>query len=159
MKNFKLLLVVLVVMTSISSAFAKKNPWRECGIGGMLFKETGWAAVLSNVIWDLGTTASSSTSSSEHLCEGKSASVAKFIHESYAVIEEETVKGQGTHLVTMLDTLGCDSNSHPAIINAVRADLSNTLSHDSYVGLTHTQKAQSYYSNVMNNVQGKCQLI
>jgi hypothetical protein len=32
------------------------NPYSDCGIGAALFKDTEWAAVTSNVTWDLGTT-------------------------------------------------------------------------------------------------------
>src|SRR5688572_5993856 len=36
---------------------AGPNPFSDCGIGAALFPKTGWAAVTSNVIWDIGTTA------------------------------------------------------------------------------------------------------
>ena len=33
------------------------NPWKHCGIGAMIFDDNGAAAAISNIIWDLGTTA------------------------------------------------------------------------------------------------------
>ncbi|MFZ4405475.1 MAG: DUF3015 family protein, partial [Pseudobdellovibrionaceae bacterium] len=109
-----------------------RNIWRECGIGGMLFKSTGWAAITSNIIWDLGTTATSSNVSSDDLCEGSSASTASFIHETYANLEEEIAVGQGTHVTAMLNMLGCDSSTHGGIISGLRSDLNSQMSQPEY---------------------------
>ncbi len=38
----------------------KLNLWVDCGIGAMIFDNTAWAAATSNIIWDLGITATTS---------------------------------------------------------------------------------------------------
>jgi hypothetical protein len=162
MKRVNVLLVVLSVCMMVETASAAKNVWRECGIGGMLFKETGWAAIVSNIIWDLGSTATSSNMSSADLCEGKAASTAQFVNETYANLEEETAVGSGTHLVTMLDILGCDQAVHAPIINSMRSDLQQRMASPGYSSETKMQKAEAYYNGLMNNaaVHAKeCQMI
>lgn len=154
-KVTKSVIILSIFIFSLPAMSGNKNPWGDCGIGAMVFPKTRWAAVISNVIWDWGTTASSSTSSSEHLCEGKSASAAKFINETYANLEEETAVGAGEHLTTMLNTLGCKTSSHKEIIDSVRVDFSATVKDPVYSEKNNTEKAQTYYMNVMNKVEGK----
>ena len=52
-----IILLAALPMTGMAQKKKELNPWIDCGIGAMIFTETNWAAVISNVIWDLGTTA------------------------------------------------------------------------------------------------------
>ena len=140
-----ILLFAVMALVSVP-AFAAKNAWRQCGIGGALFPNTGWAAVTSNVIWDLGTTATSSSSSSESQCSGRASTAAKFIHQNYAVLEEETATGHGDHLVTVLNILDCSKASHGTIINKVRTHFAQ----DMKAGM---QGDESYFNNLMNVIE------
>src|SRR5712692_9096400 len=135
---------------------AKKalNPWEDCGIGAMLFNETTWAAVISNVIWDLGTTAVTSNISSQETCSGKHAKVAQFIGVTYANLEEETIKGDGQHVHAMLNIMGCDASAHANIISAVRADFGNSVRNADYAEKTALVKAEDYYNLVQAKVSG-----
>ncbi len=162
MKKFTFLVVILGAMLTAEPASAAKNLWRQCGIGGMIFRETGWAAIISNIIWDLGTTATSSEISSEDMCEGKAADTAKFINETYANLEEETAVGSGEHLVTMLNIVGCDAKAHPAIISSMRSDLQKRMSSADFSSQTKVQKAEAYYNGLMDKVSGhakECHMI
>ncbi len=123
----KLALVLFFILLA-TPALAAKNIWRDCGIGALIFPGTGWAAVTSNIIWDLGITGSTSTSSSESQCAGKSSSVAKFIYQNYALIEDETAVGAGQHLATMLNILGCQAPAHSSLLQAIRGDFNKNLS-------------------------------
>lgn len=152
--KFPTIIFTAFMLFSISG-YAKKNPWGDCGIGAMIFPSTRWAAVLSNVIWDWGTTASSSTSSSEHLCEGKSASAAKLINETYVNLEEETAVGSGKHLTAVLTTLGCKNEAHAQIISSVRNDFSVAVKDPKYSQKNNSEKAESYYNNVIDKVEGQ----
>lgn len=154
MKKALILFAATIVTFSTTSAFAR-NIWRECGIGGMIFTKTGWAAITSNIIWDWGTTATSSGVSSENLCEGPKASTAKFINENYANLEEETATGSGEHLSAMLNTMGCDSTVQNDIIANVRTDLQKSLASSEYTEKTETQKAEAYYNSVVQTVETK----
>lgn len=145
----------LVALPQVASA---RNVWRECGIGGMIFTKTGWAAIVSNIIWDLGTTATSSNVSSDDMCEGPTASAASFIHETYTNLEEEVAVGEGKHLTAMLDMLGCSDQT--TIINGLRSDLSNKMSQPSYSTQTRLQKAEGLYNATISRAQaGQCKSI
>lgn len=139
------------------------NPWIDCGIGAMLFTETTWAAVSSNIIWDLGTTAVTSDYSSQHTCNSKNAKTARFIGVTYASLEEETVKGGGKHLHAMLNLMGCDASAHANIISGVRTDLGNSMRNATYLESTQEAKAEAYYNIVQTRISeshaAQCQLL
>lgn len=171
MKSIKRLAYSLVALSLALPAASnaeesgqKLNPWTDCGIGAMVFSDIKPAAAISNVIWDLGTTAVTSAGASENTCSGKrEVTAARFINNSYANLEEETIKGDGQHLHAMLDIVGCESAAHQQIIGAVRAEFSNTLKSDAYLESSTQDKAQSYYSIVYDKVAGdyanSCQVI
>ncbi|MFP5385952.1 MAG: DUF3015 family protein [Bacteriovoracia bacterium] len=150
----RLAFLTLVAFLSFP-AFAAKNAWRQCGIGAMIFPKTGWAAVTSNLIWDLGITATTSSSSSESQCAGRASTAAKFIHQNYAVLEEETATGAGDHLATVLNILNCKNGSHGEIINSVRSNFAQEIE-------AGTQSDEAYFNNLMNVIESsystQCQL-
>lgn len=152
MNRLKACVYLLAISTVLLPAVGySKNIWRDCGIGALIFSETKWAAVTSNIIWDLGITASTSTSSSEDQCAGKTASSAHFIYENYAVIEEETAIGNGEHLTTMLNILGCQESAHSQIINTLRNELTKDLQGPNTLQKTKLQKAERYHGHVIDN--------
>ena len=64
--KIKLLALVMGVMMIMSSQISA-NLFKECGLGAIIFGDdmNGVPAAISNITWDLGTTASSSKSSGE----------------------------------------------------------------------------------------------
>ena len=156
---------LLLAFPTISSAAEEKplNPWTECGIGAMVFSSTPWAAAISNVIWDFGTTAVTSAGTSKHTCEGRHVAAAYFINETYANLEEETIKGDGQHVSAVLNIMGCNSAAHEGIIGSVRSELGNSMSAASYNEKSTQEKAQDYYNILQNQVSGahaqQCQVI
>lgn len=146
--------IILMAVPQVSA----RNVWRECGIGGMLFTKTGWAAIVSNVIWDFGSTATSSNVSSDELCEGPKASTAKFIHETYTNLEEEIAVGKGKHLTAMLNMLGCSEQT--AMVKELRSDLSKEMGVSGYSTKTHAQKAEGLFNSAVSHAKtGKCNSI
>jgi hypothetical protein len=93
----------------------KLNAWQHCGIGAMIFTDNGVAAAISNIIWDLGTTAVTSASASEESCKGSRAVTARFVTETYNELENEIVSGEGAHLSAMLTLMQCDAIATPVI--------------------------------------------
>jgi hypothetical protein len=161
-----LLLAISTAVPAADDAAPKKkllNPWIDCGIGAMIFDETTWAAVSSNIIWDLGTTAVTSDQSSQHTCNSKNAKVAKFIGVTYASLEEETVKGDGQHLHAMLNIMGCDASAHANIISEVRTDLGKSMRNAAYLESAQEAKAEAYYNIVQTRISEghatQCQLL
>lgn len=146
----KIIVCSMAAMMSLAADFASaRNIWRECGIGGMIFKDTGWAAITSNIIWDLGTTATSSNASSDDLCEGSTASTAKFINASFANLEEEVASGKGSHLTAMLNMLGCEKAKHQKVISALRSDLFSQMSDANYSSQPKTVSAENFFNSTL----------
>lgn len=101
----------------------KLNPWADCGIGAMIFTSNGGAAAISNIIWDLGTTAVSSNVSSQESCESDRAKTAMFIKATKSTLDQEIAMGEGEYLTAMLNTRGCAAANHSEIIVALREEL------------------------------------
>lgn len=146
MKMSRRILFIALLAFLATPAFAAKNAWRQCGIGAMIFPKTGWAAVTSNIIWDFGITATLSSSSSESQCAGRASTAAKFIHQNYALLEEETASGEGAHLVTVLNILDCQKGSHGKIMESVRSNFAEDLK-------AGVATDESYYNNLMNVIE------
>jgi hypothetical protein len=121
---------VAAISPTATAAENKKqlNPWHDCGIGAMIFKDNGTAAAISNIIWDLGTTAVTSNVSSQNSCEGAGAKTAMFINATLPKLEQDIASGEGEYISAMLELRGCEATSHQAIIKAVREDYANTPS-------------------------------
>ena len=149
MKKITLCAIALsTLLTGTASAEEGKsniNPWTHCGIGAMIFNDNGTAAAISNVIWDLGTTAVSSQVSSEGSCEGKEVKTAQFIQDNYDQVIEETSQGSGLHLTAMLNMLDVDASQHPQVINAIRSEMAEQV-------VAKQSNPEAYYDVVMANL-------
>jgi hypothetical protein len=161
MKTFKsMILSVAVVLCTFSGAVMAKgvqgsgpSPYTECGIGGAMFPNTAWAAGSSNVIWDLGSTAFSSATSSPEMCNAKKVKAAMFIRDTYPNVIEETASGQGEHLVALLQIFECSNDSHSQIIQSVRSKVDVQIASEEYSSLSHLDKAAQYYHAVNDTVE------
>ncbi|PKF50967.1 DUF3015 family protein [Enterovibrio nigricans] len=118
------------------------NPWTQCGIGAMIFEDNGTAAAISNVIWDLGTTAVSSKISSEDTCKGSEVKAAQFIQDNFDKVLEETSQGSGAHLTAMLEILDVEDVAQPQVIASVRADVAGKV-------VANEATPEVYYNAVM----------
>jgi len=129
--------------TAVAAENNKKlNAWTDCGIGAMIFKDNGTAAAISNIIWDLGTTAVTSNASSQNSCEGSNAKTAMFIKATLPKLEQDVATGEGEYVTAMLELRGCAASSHNEIIKAVRQDYSTKP----------TKNAEEFYNAVEKRV-------
>ena len=119
----------------------------------MIFPDNETAAAISNIIWDLGTTAVTSASSSPDTCEGERVSTARFINETYPELVAETATGRGEHLTTVATLMGCAESSHSALIQRVRTDVAGSMVEPGYADLSQTEKAEQYFHAVDGAVQ------
>jgi len=126
----KKIIFLFVMMCSALVNAKSKNIWRDCGIGAIIFPKTGWAAATSNLTWDLGVTGSLTTTTSPDQCAGKSASIARFIYQNYALIELDIVNGGGDYLSSILDIAKCNEKMRAGFIYKTRKDYSNVLGRD-----------------------------
>ncbi|MDM7861757.1 DUF3015 family protein [Alteromonas sp. ASW11-36] len=119
--------VALTFSFAASAQEVKVNPWQDCGIGAMIFPDNGVAAAISNVIWDLGTTAVTSASASEDSCNSTRVQTAQFINETYNNLEDELVRGEGVHITAMLNLMSCDAASHAETSATIRSEFADQL--------------------------------
>lgn len=155
-KALKIASVAAAITVSSFSAQAESkapgsgpNPFTDCGIGAALFSNTGWAAAISNVIWDIGTTAVISATASPETCNAKNVAAAKFITETYATVVEEAAKGEGQHLTALYEIYSCDQVAHDAITASIRGNVGEMVTAESYTELDNLQKSESLY-NIVN---------
>jgi len=153
MKKLSMLAVAGVLSAGVMMApqqavaqSAQVNPWQHCGIGAMIFPENGVAAAISNIIWDLGTTAVTSATVSPEQCGTTLMNVALLIDSSYDQLAIETAQGSGEHLNAALNLVGCSATEE--VVGTLRADLAQVAGSASYAEMSHQDKAYSYYSSL-----------
>lgn len=164
MKNLS---IAVLVTAALSSTFSTQtlaqdsavgtgpNPFVDCGIGAALFPTTHWAAVSSNVIWDVGTTAVTSATMSPETCSGKKTQVSKFIFESHDVLLEETARGEGEHITAMLNIYGCEQTAHKNITQDIRKEMAVDFASNDYSQISNVEKASIYFNNLSEVVDSK----
>lgn len=152
----KLIIAGAIAAATTLSMQAQANPWAECGIGAMVFEDNRMASAISNVIWDLGTTAVSSDVSSKDTCKGKSLNTAVYIQKTYPQLEEETAFGSGEHMNAMLETAGCGVTETQAASAAIRQSFSKVVASPSFDSMSYNEKAESYYNAVMSSSAQNC---
>jgi len=141
--------------TSTTPPGTGPNPYTDCGIGAALFPEVNWAAVTSNVIWDLGVTALTSATLSPQTCQGKKIKAALFIRDTYTQLAEETSKGSGEHVTAALDMFQCGTAGRSEAIKQVRAEFGSAVNSPNYSTQTHLDKAGQLY-NILEKASERC---
>ena len=158
MRNLLKTLSATAMVIAASSSFAENqpdNPWTDCGIGYALFQNSEIGAAISNVIWDAGTTATTTFVSSPDSCRSRDGEVAQFIGESFGTLEQETAAGSGAHLNALVSIANCDASSKDAFISSVRSSFAEKATEQGFEALDQVQKAESYYSIVSEKMNGE----
>lgn len=158
MKNriFVLLLSTFALLPNANASL--DGIYKGCGLGHWIANgyANGWLAVTTNVTFDLGTTASISYYSSPSTCSGPFYAAAQFIDRTYPELEQETVQGEGEHMVAMLNILECGQTEQQVVRNNIRNDFAKVLANDSYAEMPHHEKADSYYRIVAKHASRQC---
>lgn len=160
MKIKQSLFIFTLIIGSLGSSFSASaaNVWKDCGIGHWIAGPTwkGYPAITTNLIWDLGTTATSSDVTTPQFCAGPFWAAAKFINSTYPMLEEDTAQGEGQHLIAMLDILQCDSDVRPTMINNIRAGYAQQANQADFQNQKHVEKAEAYYNIVTEQASKYC---
>ena len=128
MKLLKVVFLPFVLLTLSLSAHAERSfgdIYKECGLGALIFPEDPIIAVVTNVTWDLGTTAVTSDMSSPDTCHGGKASMAAFILDAHPQIEQDLSTGEGEYLSAMVSLMGCESSVDTSV--ALRASFADAI--------------------------------
>ena len=160
--KFKRLVVTAIagfVVTIASPVHAGQRDfgsiYTDCGLGGLIASHTNWAAVITNITWDLGTTAISSELSSAENCKGgKKEKTAAFILQSYAQLEKDLAQGEGAHLNALVALSSCAANVKSELTNALRTDFAKQVSAPDYGTQTRVQQAETLYMAVQRQLEG-----
>jgi hypothetical protein len=144
MKKIKLSIAALALTTLFTpQAQAREfaDIYTECGLGAMIAPHNEAVAAVTNVTWDLGTTAISSNISSEENCNGGKAKVAAFITKSYDDLEVEIASGEGKYFDTLASMTDKDMKS-------IRAEFSDLVASNEYAKLSKEKKIEKLYNIV-----------
>lgn len=141
---------LLLVPQALMAQNKDINPWQHCGIGAAIFDDNETAAALSNVIWDSGTTAVTSATSTPDTCSNKAIEVAEFIDSTYETLAIETAAGSGAHLDALLTLQGVDESDRLIVISRLREDLHERASDERYAEISHSDKAFQMYRSLNN---------
>jgi len=134
-------LAVSILIVPQAEARSLEKILKECGIGATIFKDTPVAAVISNIIWDLGTTATFSDIT-DKCTYTKNVEVAMFVSSSYDKLETEIAMGNGKYLETLAELSGKSSSE-------IRNSFSAVVASEDYASLKTIQKADKLYNSVV----------
>ena len=146
-------IAALAVVTTLQAKDADFGEiYTECGLGGIIGSTSkdekigNILAVITNITWDLGTTASTSYFSSDNTCYNKRATVAAFINQSYEKLEKDIALGDGKYLdaLASLSIKGTDL-SKDQYVHTLRSKFSQVLSSADYEKLSRYQKVEKLY--------------
>ncbi len=147
----KFILAVALTAMPVASSFAQQgtgpNPYVECGIGGALFPTVAWAAVTSNAIWDLGTTALSSAMSSPEMCNAKRVNTATLIIQSLESLEADVANGGGATTQALASTMGCQGQE-AQLVSAMRTTMPAAIGAAGYATASQQDRANAVYNSV-----------
>lgn len=135
------------MMPLIATAEPKINPWKQCGIGGLIFDEDPILAAVSNIIWDLGTTAISSKITTPDVCNESKVDTAKLIGNSLPELEKNLAGESGDYISALVQTTGCEEHSVVFKSN-LKSEYTKTLNNSGYASMSSEEKALNMYQAV-----------
>ncbi|MHA7878959.1 MAG: DUF3015 family protein [Saccharospirillum sp.] len=158
MKALKMALAAIALISIIGSASAQRDfaaIYKECGLGALLFPDDPIIAVVTNVTWDLGTTAVLSELISPETCNGNPARMAAFILDAHPQLEQDLAVGEGEYLASMVNLMGCEGSEAQAI-SALRVQFADSVAAGSYFDAENVEKAEVLYNAAMSMSDQLC---
>lgn len=119
--------------------------YTECGLGAMIAPNNSAVAAVTNVTWDLGTTAISSNISSADSCQGGKKKVAALLLNSHAQVESDLAKGEGQHLAALSLAAGCSAASQSQFKVVLRREFAGLVAQPAYAQQAREVKAAALY--------------
>ena len=153
LKIFLPILVVTMALPTIGMTREFAEIYTDCGIGGMIAPRSDAVAAVTNVTWDLGTTAISSNITSPDTCSGGQAEQAAFIHDSYDALELAIASGHGTYLDALAALAGHEGQAQQRFVTALRAGFVKLVAAPDYHEQDRFAKAEALY-NLVNEQSG-----
>jgi len=126
--------------------------YTECGLGALIAPNNSAVAAVTNVTWDLGTTAVTSNASSPDTCNGGKEKTAAFIYKSYENLETDIARGDGKYLDHLISLLGEDTGSREALIRSIRTEFGNLASNRQFNEMSRFEKSQTLFDIVTAHI-------
>lgn len=160
MKLIKVVMATVVLFSTIGAASAQRDfaeIYKECGLGALLFPDDPIIAVVTNVTWDLGTTAVLSELSSPESCKGNSAMMASLVIDAHPQLEQDLSIGEGDYLASMVELMGCESADVEATA-ALRTQFSQAALTGTYFEMDDYGKAETLYNAAVTTASNVCSI-
>jgi len=148
MKVFSITTLTLLAFYQSSMAREFADIYTDCGLGAMIAPTNSAVAAVTNVTFDLGTTAISSNMSSPDSCNGGQEKVASFIYNSYEPLEKDLATGNGTYLDSLMLLAGYTQDQQK--LEVLRNGFAKIVANPSYLDQNRFEKAKALYDLVMN---------
>ncbi|MCI5124844.1 MAG: DUF3015 domain-containing protein [Candidatus Electrothrix sp. AR5] len=155
-------MTLFAVTFAASLAFAQAATAREfadiyidCGLGAIIAPRTPVVAAVTNVTWDLGTTAILSNISSPETCSGGQARMATFIHDAYDSLEAELAAGEGRYLDSLTALAGVEQEEKTAFVEGVRQRFAHSVAAADYTQQTRFTKAEKLYNILHQEMESR----
>lgn len=145
-----------VAVVPVQSAVARDlgDIYTQCGLGGLIAQQTPWLAVTTNIVWDLGLTATSSELTTPESCKGGKPAAAALILQAYPALERELAQGRGEHLDALLAIASCDEGARANVTAALRTDFGALVNAAVYPQQTRLEQANGLYQAFTEQVEG-----
>ena len=150
------ILAIMLAMPQFGMAREFGEIYTDCGIGGLIGSAIGSkedtianvAAVVTNITFDLGTTAISSNTTSPATCARGKEKTAAFIYESYESLETDLASGHGAYLDGLVALSGYEGETREHFLAAVRAGFARLVAAPEYPGQDRFTKSEALYNLV-----------
>jgi hypothetical protein len=153
MKKTMTLIFAAASLSFGATAFAQDRDYvttlTECGIGAMISPTNDTVAIITNVTWDLGTTAVSSNMSSAENCKGGQKKVAQLIQNAYPQLTADIAKGQGKNLDALSVAAQCGPTAGDKFKTQVRYQFGQLAAQGQ--GKTQLDKNEDLYGIVKSS--------
>ncbi|GAC1373423.1 MAG: hypothetical protein NVS3B3_00870 [Aquirhabdus sp.] len=131
------------------SQFSLEHIYTQCGLGGIIFgRINNVLAIISNVTFDLGTTAVLSGTLSPQACGGQIVARAVFIKENFPSLEQDLASGRGDHLTALNGLMAC-----PTASRNLRKDYANYTLSTSYKEGNTSANSEELFRIVNDNLE------
>lgn len=153
-------LASMIALSSGAQAEGSRNfgqIYTECGLGALIAqgidqKSTAdIVAVVTNVTWDLGTTAISSNLTSPDSCARGNAKTAAFILKSYPQLEKDLALGHGRYLDALTELVQISSGEKQVFTQSIRTKFFKRASTIDYESLSRKEKAELLYDIIYSH--------
>lgn len=152
---FALTFAASLALTQTATAREFADIYVDCGLGAIIAPRTPVVAAVTNVTWDLGTTAILSNISSPETCSGGQARMAAFIYNAYDSLEADLATGEGQYLDSLTALAGVKQKEKTTFVEGVRQRFANSVAATDYTEQTRFTKAENLYNILHREMENR----